>query len=178
MIPTLKRPHALSLAIAGHRRLHPSQSTVSNSIRSTLEIFATIQLTLLSPLAEGADRLAAHEILRLPNGILRAVLPLPADDYESDFPTPESRAEFRQLLAAAEDIQVLPPQPSRTEAYLAVGCHLVDSCDILLAIWDGEPARGMGGTAEVVAYARKCRKPMVLIDSIDPSRITRENLPE
>lgn len=171
-------PQAHSIiAITGHRRLI-HQSTIAISIRSVLGNLEPLHKTLLTPLAEGADRIAAHEILRLPNGILHAILPLQIDDYETDFPTPESRAEFRQLLAAATDIKILPPQPTRAEAYLAVGCHVVDSCDILLAVWDGKPARGMGGTAEVVAYAREQGKPLILIDSNDPSRITRERLPD
>lgn len=177
MTPNQSTPTSTILAITGHRRL-PTPSAIAHSICRSLTDLPTTQLTLLSPLAEGADRIAAHEILRLPNGILHAILPLPIDDYETDFPTPESRAEFRQLLAAATDIKILPPQPTRAEAYLAVGCHVVDSCDILLAVWDGKPARGLGGTAEVVTYAREQGKPLILIDSNDPSRITRERLPD
>ena len=51
----------------------------------------------------------------------------------------------------------------------------VDGSDVLIAVWDGEPARGRGGTAEVVAYARSLGKPVVLIDS-NTLEVTRENL--
>ena len=30
-----------------------------------------------------------------------------------------------------------------------------DACEILLAVWDGKPAAGLGCTADVVAYARE-----------------------
>ena len=177
MIPISSQSPRTIVAITGHRRL-ASQPSLENSIRTVLADLSTTQLTLLSPLAEGADRLAAHEILRIPDGVLHAILPFPADDYETDFATPDSRTEFRQLLDAATETLVLPTQPTRAEAYRAVGCHVVDSCDILLAVWDGLPARGTGGTADVVAYARERGKPLILIDSNDPIRITRERLPD
>ncbi len=39
----------------------------------------------------------------------------------------------------------------------------MDECDVLLAVWDGKPAAGRGGTAEIVAYALKRRVPVVAI---------------
>ncbi len=33
------------------------------------------------------------------------------------------------------------------------GLVVVERCDLLLAIWDGHPAHGLGGTADIVAYA-------------------------
>jgi hypothetical protein len=163
-----------NIAITGHRRLDDTMA-VTAAVGSILERLARSgPLVLLSPLAEGADRLAAREILRLPGGVLRAILPLPVEDYETDFATPESRTEFRELVDRAASVEVLPPQPTRTDAYLAVGCHIVDGCDIVLAVWDGEPARGKGGTAEVVAYARSLGKPLIIIDSTNPGEIRRE----
>ena len=40
---------------------------------------------------------------------------------------------------------------------------MVDRCDVLIAVWDGEPARGPGGTAEIVAYALERGRPIVHI---------------
>ncbi len=177
---------ALKLAITGHRVLAESGS-IAVALRQILHEQAGClhsnpgqqkPLTLLSPLAEGADRLAAHEILRLPGTELRAVLPLHQADYETDFATEESRTEFRDLLARAVIIEVIPPQASRAEAYMAVGCRIVEACDILLAVWDGQPSRGLGGTADVVAYARKIGRPVIIIDSENPTRIIRERFPD
>lgn len=175
---------ALTVAVIGHRRLQDAVA-VAASIRSVLSgLIAAPQngpqtprrLVLLSPLAEGADRLAAHEVLRLPAGVLRAVLPLAPQDYEEDFPAPTSQAEFRGLLALAAGIEVLAPGPSRAEAYRAAGYRVVDDCDIVLAVWDGQPTSGAGGTAETVAYARERGKPLIIIDSLEPARILRERL--
>lgn len=40
---------------------------------------------------------------------------------------------------------------------------LVGMADRLLAVWDGKPARGFGGTADVVAYARRVGVPVDVI---------------
>ncbi len=40
---------------------------------------------------------------------------------------------------------------------------MIDTADELYAVWDGEPARGYGGTADVVAYARERGKPVSVI---------------
>ena len=35
------------------------------------------------------------------------------------------------------------------------GKVVVDRSSVVLAVWDGQPSRGLGGTADVVAYARQ-----------------------
>jgi hypothetical protein len=40
---------------------------------------------------------------------------------------------------------------------------VVDPSDVLVAVWDGEPARRLGGTADVVAYARERGVPAIVI---------------
>jgi hypothetical protein len=41
----------------------------------------------------------------------------------------------------------------------------VNDSDVLIALWDGLPARGKGGTAEVVEYATALGKPVLIIDA-------------
>jgi ABC-type multidrug transport system fused ATPase/permease subunit len=50
----------------------------------------------------------------------------------------------------------------------------VNECDVLVALWDGREARGIGGTAEIVSYARKLAKPILLINATTFA-VTREN---
>lgn len=62
-----------------------------------------------------------------------------------------------------------PRQPAvRERAYEAAGRYVVDHCDMLLAVWDGRPARGRGGTAEIIAYARRRERPLAVI-AADPA---------
>jgi hypothetical protein len=60
-----------------------------------------------------------------------------------------------QALSRATEVEQLPfPEPSEA-AFMAAGRRVVDNSDWLLAIWDGEKSRGLGGTADIVAYAEE-----------------------
>ena len=121
------------------------------------ELYATAPplLRLISPLAEGADRLAAEAALAL-GYRLEAPLPFAAAEYEHDFPG--TAAEFRNQLAAAEP-HVLALDGARggseDRSYEAVGRLVVRNCDLLIAVWDGGKGLGRGGTAEIVQYAAR-----------------------
>jgi hypothetical protein len=114
-----------------------------------------VRLMSLSPLAEGSDRVLARAALEQ-GFALMCPLPFPRSEYEKDFQSDESRAEFRALLARAEPC-VLELDGERGTAqdrsYEAVGRYIVRNCDILVAIWDGKAGKGLGGTADVVQFA-------------------------
>ena len=92
---------------------------------------------------------------------LIAILPIPEADYERDFSTEESKTEFRELLDRAlyvkmarlpeGDVWKADGEP-RNEQYARAGAMIVDHAQILLAIWDGLPARGTGGTQQQVEW--------------------------
>ena len=117
--------------------------------------------TILSALAEGADRLLTNHLLRRTGTRLLAVLPLPVDVYEADFGSPASRAQFRDLLGRAVEVVTLPPQADRDRAYEAAGLAILDRSDVLVAVWDGAVEHGVGGTGAVVAEARERDLPLV-----------------
>ena len=147
----------LWVGVSGHRLL-ADPAAVAAAVDRVLDRLCSGGPTpvAVSSLAEGADRIVASRVLAR-GGRLEAVLPLPADDYATDFRDPGSRAEFAALLAAADPVTVVPADatdPSREASYARAGSAVLDRCDVLLALWDGAPARGRGGTAEVVAAAR------------------------
>jgi hypothetical protein len=111
---------------------------------------------VLSSLAEGAARLVVRHVLARPNGCLVVPLPLPKPIYMADFESDQSKHEFMLLLGQADEVVELPPAATRNEAYEAAGYYVVDRCDVLITIWDGQPAQGRGGTATVVSRARAC----------------------
>ena len=142
---------------------------------------------VISPLAEGADRILAQEALgmrlpaRLPHAEeqpehdlhfeLQCPLPFAQSIYEDDFAGP-SIQEFRSLLAHATAVVALDGQREREdEAYAAVGDLLVNQSDVLIAIWDGRAAEGPGGTAEVVHLAARARVPVIWIHSAAPHAV-------
>jgi hypothetical protein len=146
----------LRVGVTGHRDL-AAVSTVEATVDQVLDrrLEGGGRAEVWSSLAEGADRLVTHRVLARPDTELVAVLPLPADDYERDFATAASRSEFRDLLERAERWEVTGTDAggSRESAYERAGQAVVDAADVLFALWDGEPSRGRGGTAEMVEYA-------------------------
>jgi hypothetical protein len=137
-----------------------------------------VRYTVVSALADGADRLVARVVLEREGAKLEAVLPLPADDFAHDFDA-DSRAEFDRLLKTATHVYEPTPNEveARPEAYLGGGHRLVDHVDVLIAVWDGLPPRGTGGTAEIVEYAREQQVPVFVIESKAPYQLERPRLP-
>ena len=126
------------------------------------------RLEVLSALAEGADRLVAEVALSQPDTTLVAVLPLAREDYLDDFPAAESRREFEDLLAASRAVETMPPAATREAAYEQAGRWIVEHSDTLVALWDRDPARGQGGTAEIVTYALERGVPILWVRTTRP----------
>jgi hypothetical protein len=158
----------LVIAVTGHRDLRADEiPEIRDRVR---DLFLHIQaryshrkLRLLSPLAEGADRLVANVALEL--GMeLNVVMPMPRAIYQADFSSAESIAEFDALYARANDVYELPiarngtvesiSQSGRARdlQYAQSGVFLSAHCHILLALWDGKLSGQLGGTAQVVRF--------------------------
>lgn len=159
----------LRVGVTGHRELaDPAQ--VAAAVDAVLDrlVGGTDQtLVAVSSLAEGADRIVARRVLARPGGRLVALLPLDPVDYVADFADVASVQEFTELLGAADQTEVIRGLPtddwSREAAYERAGRAVLDRCDVLLALWDGQPARGRGGTAELVADARIVDHPVEVV---------------
>jgi hypothetical protein len=128
-------------------------------------------LRAISPLAEGADRLFAEEALNL-GFELQSPLPYQPEEYKRDFKDHASRAAFDRLLSKATAIfevegETDPAHEHLPAAYETVGRIVVDHCDLLIAIWDGLPAQGKGGTAHVMETARHRAIPVVCLGTGD-----------
>ena len=115
----------------------------------------------VTSLAAGADQLFAEQILGR-GGELHVVVPFPG--YADRF-SGVDRTRYHRLLKAAVEVLVLPRSGSDEDCYMAAGQYIVDHCELLVAIWDGRPARGLGGTADVVAYARRRAVPVRRLDA-------------
>ncbi|MGH7994745.1 MAG: hypothetical protein ACREFX_00160, partial [Opitutaceae bacterium] len=134
-----------------------------------------VEWLALSSVAVGGDMIFARSALALGFG-WEAMLPLPPAEFRHDFEEGDWRV-VQGLLAEAEQVRVLSQRPERDEAYLDCGMETVNACDVLLAVWDGEPARGRGGTAEIVAYARELGRPLIVVDA-RTFDVRRENFSE
>lgn len=120
-------------------------------------------LRMVSALAEGSDRMAAQAAIDLGEK-LEVILPFTQAEYEKDFETQASLDEFRALLAHAQSVITLDGDNlERPHAYEAGGLLLLDNCDLLIAVWDGEHSRGRGGTREIMGQAARRGMPIVVI---------------
>jgi hypothetical protein len=110
-------------------------------------------LVIVSSLAEGSDRIVAAAGLAA-GFALQAVLPFDRAEYERDFETQMSRREFEELLGRARDVFELDGEADqRPRAYETAGLFMLANVDVLIAIWDGAVAAGVGGTAQIVERA-------------------------
>ncbi len=153
------------VGFTGHRQLtDPDGATrVMREVLTELKAEPGVEWLALSSVAAGSDVLFARTALSLGLG-WEAVLPLPPAEFRRDFDDVSWR-EVETLLSEAEAVRVIGERPEREDAYLDSGMEAVNYCDVLLAFWDGEPARGRGGTAEIVAYAREMGRPVILINA-------------
>ncbi|EFI33079.1 conserved hypothetical protein [Desulfonatronospira thiodismutans ASO3-1] len=180
MISKYKLPGSplISIGVTGHRahRLNPNiESKFSIFISQILDIvlkklstscFNAVhtqdnpQICMVSALAEGADRIFAREALK--NKLnLCCVLPFNRNEYKKDFQDQTSLDEYAKLLSEASSVIELDYPRSGIQGYQAVGRKIVDMCDLMIALWDGEPARGPGGTAHVVEMTLTASKPVL-----------------
>jgi hypothetical protein len=128
-------------------------------------------LVIVSALAEGADRIVAHAGLDS-GASLFAVLPFPRQEYALDFETAASRDDYQYLLSrAALVIELDGKRDQAPGAYEAVGLTMLDYSDLLIAIWDGKAAAGLGGTAGIVAAASNKGIPVLVLNPAQPEPI-------
>jgi hypothetical protein len=166
-------PFTFRIGVTGHRDLADPdalRAAIRKALRGLIELLpvapaAEVTPVVVSALAEGADRLVAEEILADPDARLEVPLPLPPADYEEDFKTEASKEEFRPAGPGASAIWPGPATEDRNEAYERAGRYMVDRCDALIALWDGEDPRGQGGTAEIVAYAQENGVPIAWVNT-------------
>lgn len=182
--PESPRPIVLNVGITGHRAgvltapyvrsLRPVVSEIFKQLREAAlnlrlseDTFCSRtepRLLLHTGLASGADQIAAKHA-RSSGYRVHAVLPFEPDEYRKDFAEGRELHRFERALAAADDIIALPGQRSDLEAaYVLVGESLVQQADVIVAIWDGQAARGRGGTAEVVRLALRNSVPVIHVD--------------
>ncbi|KJE23375.1 hypothetical protein FF36_02333 [Frankia torreyi] len=149
-----------TVGFSGHQNLPPEG--VPYITREMQAYLASVGRPLvgLSSLAAGADQLFARAVLAA-GGSLRAIIP--SHDYAATFQVETDIAAYRELLGLADESCLLDFGAASEEAFFAAGRAVVDEADELLAVWDGLSARGLGGTADVVAYAGQLGKPVTVV---------------
>jgi len=186
--PNAADQQRLYVSVTAHRDLVAAElagieARVEACFRELSGAFPDLPVTLLTPLAEGGDRLAARVALRLGVPVV-AVLPMAQPEYERDFESAASLREFRDLLARTQHYFSLPAAPdngaapfdgrARAIQYAQLGVFLSNHCQVLLALWDGKVGARLGGTGQVVQFHLTALMPEFEADS-SPASLLAEN---
>jgi len=115
-----------------------------------------------SSLAARLDRAFAQLLLDAGSALYVVV---PHAGY-ADLLAPDAAEEFRRLVARATEVFELGRRGDRAEQFLHVGRYIVDSVHTLFAVWDGHPAQGAPGIADVVEYAQSVGRPIIHLDPV------------
>ncbi|MFJ8478258.1 hypothetical protein [Kitasatospora sp. NPDC094011] len=150
----------MRIGITGHRGLTTEiEGQVRQLLGSSLASQEPSGLTVVSCIADGPDTWLAE--LALERGARLDVV-IPADRYRGGLPE-WHHPVYDRLLASAAAVHRTGHVESDEAAHMAGSEILVQRVDKLLAVWDGLPARGYGGTADVVAYARRRGVPVEVL---------------
>jgi hypothetical protein len=150
----------MRIGITGHRGLSTDiELQVRQLIDEVLRDADPAELTGVSCIADGPDAWFAEAVLQR-GGRLEVVIP--AEEYRVGLPE-WHHAVYDRLLHSAAEVHRTGMTESDEAAHMAGSEVLVGLSERLLAVWDGLPARGYGGTADVVAYAERCRVPVQVL---------------
>ncbi|MFE4599340.1 hypothetical protein ACFRKE_00610 [Kitasatospora indigofera] len=150
----------MRIGITGHRGLN---AEVEREVRALLAVqvakYADADLIGISCIADGPDTWFAEIVLQH-GGRIEVVVP--AADYRDSLPA-WHHGDYDRLIDQAAEVHETGLDESTSEAHMAGSEVLVGLADELLAVWDGQPARGYGGTADVVTYAERNGLPVRIL---------------
>ena len=153
----------MKVGITGHQNIGSNETIkwVTSVLSANIKELA-IDFGLTS-LAIGADQLFAQLLKQ--NHIPYVVI-IPCENYDKTFTDPTYLESYRNLLNSSFDKFQLPfTEPSETAFYNA-GKEIVDRSDLIFAIWSGQPAKGLGGTGDIVKYALSINRTILHINPI------------
>lgn len=148
------------IAASGHRDLSPSvEAIIDRAVRAELSPNTNEPIIGLTCLADGTDQIFARAVLDI-GGTLEVFIP--ATGYREALPQP-TWPHYDELLSRATLVHHLNHAESNAQSHMDASIQMLASADRLVAVWDGQPARGFGGTADVVAHARGNGIPVTVI---------------
>jgi hypothetical protein len=148
------------VGITGHRGLPDEVAArVKQALYEVVASYPAAELVGVSCIADGPDTWFADAVLSH-GGSLEVVVP--AEGYRDSLPQ-WHHAAYDDLLARSTRQHATGLRDSDSHAHMTGSEILVDLADEMIAVWDGQPARGHGGTADVVRYAQKHSVPVRVV---------------
>lgn len=127
-----------------------------------LAILTEVKISVgVTSLAAGTDQVFAAAALQLGSRLISVI---PFERYEDVFEG-DSRRMYRFMRDHSEQVNLSLNLPQE-QAFLEAGKYVADRCELLVALWDGQPAEGVGGTADIVAYARSRARRIIWMEPI------------
>ena len=157
----------VKLGVTGHRKTLQKDKLIKNVQNEVTNLSNSFLFkSIISPLADGADRIVTKILIDDFDSVLIVPLPFEKDEYKKDF-SEDSKKEFDSNLEQAYSCYEVDSleKNSREGCYFNVGKEVVDQCDILIALWDGKLAKGVGGTGDIVKYAIEIGKAILHINT-------------
>jgi len=165
MEPSIQLPAAVAIGFTGHRSLEDEaqcRKWILDFLRRQKNSIPALVYGV-SSVAAGGDLLFAESCIQLELPLC-VLLPLPLDEFRQDF-TPADWARAEQVLSKAASVEFAAGNQSREECYYECGIETVQQSRLLLALWNGEPSQGLGGTEDIVSFARGIGRPVTWLHS-------------
>jgi hypothetical protein len=158
-------PSVLAVGFTGHRHLPDEAKSRAHIFQVLKEKKEKTPGTVygVSSVAAGGDLIFAESCIQL--GLpLRILLPMPKQQFRDDF-DPPTWERVEEVLRRAMSVEVTGGEQDRDARYYECGIETVLQSRFLVALWDGEPSRGLGGTEQIVSFAKIEGRPVVWINS-------------
>ena len=158
-------PAVLAIGFTGHRTL-PDELASRKAIYDFLaeKKYSSAEILVgVSSVAAGGDLLFAESCIALEIP-LRVLLPLSEEEFRKDFDS-ATWDRVQRVMNYAMSVEVTGKEGQRDERYYECGLATVLQCEMQMALWNGQAARGLGGTEQIVNFARQIGRPVVWIHS-------------
>jgi hypothetical protein len=164
------------IGFTGHRH-HIDESRIRPALEQALTGVMQLagacggQAELYTSIAEGSDTLCV-EIARQHGMPTHLLLPLVEEEFMKDFTSQaawqrsQRQIEMARRSPGVDSLDVVAGESRRPDCYYNQGMHMLEASDVLIAVWDGKPAKGTGGTSDVVKKAITIGTPVVYINPV------------
>ncbi|MDP5274966.1 hypothetical protein [Chengkuizengella axinellae] len=167
----------LIIGITGHRNLHEDAveavtAEIHLFFQEVLKVYDPQGVVLQTPLAEGADRLAA-KVAESYGISIKIPLPFAIDIYINDFKTKQSKQSFYYFVERSDSVFIPNIHhyqiKNKLDGYKMVGSYIAQTSHILLALWDcNKQLEKPGGTAQILRFQFEgFEAPLMLSSSLE-----------